>query len=96
MADEPGARIAFDLLLGEIGRVRVTYLKSHKFGLGKLGCWVERTKDGEVDKSARVGLDGYWNSDLNVAKYVVYPEGWSFLTVSLASTPSSMVRPQGP
>lgn len=94
VADEPGARIAFALQLGEIGRVRVTYLKSHKFGLGKLGCWVERTRDGEVVKSANVGLDGYWNTDLNVARYVVPPNGimeWHFLTASPASTLSSMV-----
>ena len=71
LADEPGARIAFDLRLGGIGRVRVTYLKSRKFGLGRLGCWVERTRDGKVVKSARVGLDGYWNLDINVARYVV-------------------------
>jgi hypothetical protein len=74
VADEPGARIAFDLRLGEIGRVRVTYLKSHKFGLGKLACWVERTEDDEVVKSASVGLDGYWKWDLNVARYVVSPK----------------------
>lgn len=75
VADKPGARIAFDLRLGEIGRVRVTYLKSHMFGLGKLACWVEQTKDGEVVKSAKVGLDGYWKLDLNVAKYVIFPNG---------------------
>lgn len=98
VADKPGARIAFDLRLGEIGRVRVTYLKSHKFGLGKLGCWVERTKDGEVVKSANVGLDGYWNEDLNIARYVVRPKGTiqsHFLTASLGSIPSSVVSLQG-
>lgn len=98
VADEPGARIAFDLRLGEIGRARVTYLRSHKFGLGKLGCWVERTKDGEVVKSARVGLDGYWDLDINVARYVVPLKGigeWGFLTASLVSPPSSMVCLQG-
>ena len=76
----------------------MTYLKSHKFGLGRLGCWVERTKDGEVVKSARVGLDGYWNSDLNVARYVVSQKStleWGFLTVGLVSMPSSMVYLQG-
>lgn len=98
VADEPGARVVFDLRLGVIGRVRVTYLKSRTFGLGRLACWVERTKDGEVVKSARVGLDAYWDLDLNVARYVVSQkctmEG-AFLTDALAAAPSSMVYLQG-
>ncbi|KIJ41190.1 hypothetical protein M422DRAFT_255694 [Sphaerobolus stellatus SS14] len=56
-ATEPGASIKFNVEVGIINRVRITYLRSKTFGLGDVWCWVDdNKKEGQR-------LPGYWNVD---------------------------------
>lgn len=70
LADNPGSLIGFPVTIGTIGRVRVTYLRSNAFGLGQIGCWVERNEQDTNGKkmSDLVVIDGFWLESLNIAR----------------------------
>ncbi|KIJ25849.1 hypothetical protein M422DRAFT_38440 [Sphaerobolus stellatus SS14] len=61
-ATEPGSYAKFDVQVGVMNRVRVTYLRSKTFGLGDVWCWIDGNKKGGTR------LSGYWNVDnVNIA-----------------------------
>jgi hypothetical protein len=57
MADEPGAYVKFEVEVGVMGRVRITYLRSKTFGLGDVWCWLDE------DKAQGVRVEGWWQLD---------------------------------
>lgn len=57
IAKEPGARATFEISVGPMGIVKITYLKSKTFGLGNVKCWVD-----DRESEARI-VEGWWELD---------------------------------
>ena len=55
VAKEPGSTVKFQVEVGVMGRVRITYLKSKTFGLGDVLCWVDD------DKQKGTKVVSWWN-----------------------------------
>ncbi|KAB5593862.1 hypothetical protein CTheo_2714 [Ceratobasidium theobromae] len=63
IAKEPGARATFEISVGPMGIVKITYLKSKTFGLGNVKCWVD-----DRESEARI-VEGWWELDgLNLSR----------------------------
>ncbi len=61
ISDKPGSVITFEFTTA-IGVVEVGYLRSAKYALGVLDCWV----DGEKDRKR--SIDGYWDNEISVGQ----------------------------
>jgi hypothetical protein len=46
IAKEPGSVVKVEVVVGVMGRVRITYLKSKTFGLGDIWCWLDDDREG--------------------------------------------------
>lgn len=57
VAKNPGDFVTFEVLVGLMRRVRITYLKSKTFGLGTVLCWL----DDERSKGKKIS--GWWDKD---------------------------------
>ncbi|KAF8511952.1 hypothetical protein BU17DRAFT_54299 [Hysterangium stoloniferum] len=65
MADKPGDYVKFEVEVGVMQRVRITYLRAKTFGLGNVWCWVD-------DDQPRTPVQGWWDIDgINVAQVAV-------------------------
>ncbi|KZV88439.1 hypothetical protein EXIGLDRAFT_772719 [Exidia glandulosa HHB12029] len=68
----PGSKVSFRIVVGAMGRVRITYLKSAEFGLGTIKCWVDE------DEARGVKVAGHWDwKGLNTANVFVVARGVS-------------------
>ena len=57
MAREPGSTVKFEVVVGVMRRVRITYLKSKTFGLGDILCWLDN------DRQKGTKVVSWWNID---------------------------------
>lgn len=44
-ADKVGDYVKFEVQVGVMGRVRITYLRSKLFGLGDALCWIDDDRE---------------------------------------------------
>ncbi|GJJ12747.1 hypothetical protein Clacol_006992 [Clathrus columnatus] len=69
VAKNPGDFVKFEVLVGTMRRVRITYLKSKTFGLGDVWCWLDD------DRAKGTKVSGWWNKEnLNIARVIVLSE----------------------
>ncbi|GJJ16093.1 hypothetical protein Clacol_010372 [Clathrus columnatus] len=67
VAKNPGDFVKFEVLVGTMRRVRITYLKSKTFGLGDVWCWLDD------DRAKGTKVSGWWNKEnLNIARQSYY------------------------
>lgn len=57
VAYNPGDYAKFEIVVGMVGRVRVTYLKSKTFGLGNVWCWLDD------DRKNGKKIVGWWDKE---------------------------------
>ncbi|GJJ16092.1 hypothetical protein Clacol_010371 [Clathrus columnatus] len=57
VAKNPGDFVKFEVVVGTMRRVRITYLKSKTFGLGDVWCWLNN------DRAKGTKVSGWWNKE---------------------------------
>lgn len=82
MAEQVGDYAKFEVEVGVMGRVRITYLRSKTFGLGDVWCWIND------DTLHGVKVTSWWEYDqLNLARVITIaenvPPGKHFLTCEI-------------